>query len=174
MFPLDFGPRLTGFIRLISSQLLMLDEESWWTVCVYRAHFGGALSCWNMVKGNCSAPAHNDVLYSWVKRHIQVGCLGVHKHLAIYSQPYNKFDRGITGSKWNAVCFSISAAGPVMDCRPVQGVPRLSPNNNWDRHQPTCDHDGLSAIGNWWMNEWMNKYISSCWVAKILNHIFLF
>ena len=29
--------------------------------------------------------------------------------------------------------------GPVMDWRPVQGVPRLSPNDSWYRLQPLCN-----------------------------------
>jgi len=34
-------------------------------------------------------------------------------------------------------CLShLSPCGPVMDRRPVQGVPCLSPNDNWDKLQP--------------------------------------
>ena len=34
-------------------------------------------------------------------------------------------------------CLSrLSLCGPVMDWRPVQGVPRLSPNDRWNRLQP--------------------------------------
>jgi len=34
-----------------------------------------------------------------------------------------------------SVCGCLSLCGPVIDWRPVQGVPRLSPNDNWDRLQ---------------------------------------
>jgi len=40
----------------------------------------------------------------------------------------------------------LSLCGPVMDWRPVQGVPRLSPDDRWDRLQPPRDPtDGLSG-----------------------------
>jgi len=43
--------------------------------------------------------------------------------------------------------------GPVMDWRPVQGVPRLSPDDCWDRLQPPRDPtDGLDGIENGWMD----------------------
>jgi len=43
-------------------------------------------------------------------------------------------------------CLSrLSLCGPVMDWRPVQGLPRLSPDDCWDRLQSPCDlTDGLS------------------------------
>jgi len=48
-------------------------------------------------------------------------------------------------------CLSrLSLCGPVMDWLPVQGVPRLSPNDRWDRLQPPCDPtDGLSGYRKW-------------------------
>ena len=37
-------------------------------------------------------------------------------------------------------CLSrLSLCGPVMDWRPVQAVPRLFPDDRWDRLQPRCD-----------------------------------
>ena len=50
------------------------------------------------------------------------------------------------------VCLSrLSLCGPVMDWRTVQGVPRLSPEDCWDRLQPTRDPtEGLS--GRKWMD----------------------
>jgi len=40
--------------------------------------------------------------------------------------------------------------GPVMDWRPVQGVPCLSPDDRWDRLQPPRDlTDGLSGYRKW-------------------------
>jgi len=37
-----------------------------------------------------------------------------------------------------------------MDWRPVRGVPRLSPNDGWDRLQPPCDPTvGLSGYRSW-------------------------
>ena len=48
-------------------------------------------------------------------------------------------------------CLSrLSLCGPVMDWRPVQGVPRLSPDDRWDRLQPPDDPtDGLDGIKKW-------------------------
>ena len=50
-------------------------------------------------------------------------------------------------------CLSrLSLCGPVMDWRPVQGVPRLSPDYRWDRLQPPRDStDGLDGIENGWI-----------------------
>ena len=44
-------------------------------------------------------------------------------------------------------CLShLSLCGPVMDWRPVQGVPRLLPDDRWDRLQPPRDPtNGLSG-----------------------------
>jgi len=40
--------------------------------------------------------------------------------------------------------------GPVMDWRPVRGVPRLPPDDRWDRLQPPRDPtDGLSGYWRW-------------------------
>ena len=52
-------------------------------------------------------------------------------------------------------CLSLlSLCGPVMDWRPVQGVPRLSPDDRWDRLQPPRDPtDGLSGYRKW-MDGW--------------------
>jgi len=48
-------------------------------------------------------------------------------------------------------CLSHSSlCGPVMDWRPVQGVPRFSPDDRWDRLQPPHDPtDGLSGYRKW-------------------------
>ena len=48
-------------------------------------------------------------------------------------------------------CLScLSMCDPVMDWRPVQGVPRLSPDDRWDRLQPPRDPtDGLSGYRRW-------------------------
>ena len=50
-------------------------------------------------------------------------------------------------------CLSrLSLCGPVMDWRPVQGTPRLSPDDCWDRLQPPRDPtDGLDGIENGWI-----------------------
>jgi len=52
-------------------------------------------------------------------------------------------------------CLSrLSWCGPVMDWRPVQGVPRLSPDDRWDRLQyPRDPIDGLSGYKKW-MDGW--------------------
>ena len=64
--------------------------------------------------------------------------------------------------KWNVCmhgCLSrLSLCGPVMDWRPVQGVPSLSPEDCWDRLQPPRDPtDGLS--GRKWMDGWLVNVI---------------
>ena len=41
---------------------------------------------------------------------------------------------------------SVSVDGPVMGWRPVQGEPRLSPNDSWDRLQPRRDPE-LDKVG---------------------------
>jgi len=48
-------------------------------------------------------------------------------------------------------CLSrLSLCGPVMDWRPVQGVPCLSSDDHWDRLQPPHDlTDGLSGYRRW-------------------------
>ena len=52
-------------------------------------------------------------------------------------------------------CLSrLSLCGPVMDWRPVQGAPCLSPDDHWDRFQPLRDPtDGLSGYRKW-MDGW--------------------
>ena len=37
--------------------------------------------------------------------------------------------------------YCLSLCGPVMDWQPLQGEPRLSPNDSWDRLQTPCDPD---------------------------------
>ena len=51
----------------------------------------------------------------------------------------------------------LSLCGPVMDWRPVQGVPRLTPDDRWDRFQPPRGPtDGLSGY-----RKWMNGYLTA-------------
>ena len=59
-------------------------------------------------------------------------------------------------------CLSrLSLCGPVMDWRPVQGVPCLSPDDRWDRLQPPRDPtDGLRMYRK--MNGWMDGWINWC------------
>ena len=62
----------------------------------------------------------------------------------------SKLSLGVSVSV-NGCLSRLSLRGPVMDWRPVQGVPRLSPNDHWDRLQPPRDPtDGLS--GRKWMD----------------------
>ena len=55
-------------------------------------------------------------------------------------------------------CLSrLSLCGPVMDWRPVQGLPRLLPDDRWDRLQPPRDPtDGLGGYRKW-MDGWMDR-----------------
>ena len=54
-------------------------------------------------------------------------------------------------------CLSrLSLCDPVMDWRPVQGEPRLSPNHRWERLQPPRDPtDGLSGYRKWMEMVWI-------------------
>ena len=48
---------------------------------------------------------------------------------------------------------SLSLCGPVMNWRPVQGVPCLLPNGSWDRLQPPCNPKlDEAGIDNGWMD----------------------
>ena len=62
-------------------------------------------------------------------------------------------------SEWERVCgclSHLSLCGPVMDWRPVQGVPRLSLDDRWDRLQPPRDPtDRLRGY-----RKWMDGYIN--------------
>ena len=59
---------------------------------------------------------------------------------------------------YNGCLSRLSLCGPVMDWRSVQGVPRLSPEDCWDRLQPTRDPtEGLS--GRKWMDGCIYTYI---------------
>ena len=53
-------------------------------------------------------------------------------------------------SECERVCGCLSLCGPVMDWQPVQGVPRLSPDDRWDRLQtPRDPTDRLSGYRKW-------------------------
>jgi len=59
----------------------------------------------------------------------------------------------------------LSLCGPVMDWRPVQGEPRLSPDDRWDRLQPPRDPtDGLSRY-----RRRMEVHASPCSDARTLD-----
>ena len=73
-----------------------------------------------------------------------------------------------------SVCGCLSLCGPVMDWRPVQGVPRLLRDDHWDRLQPPCDPtDGLSGyrkMDGWmFLNEYKQVYIT-CPIIKVQQH----
>ena len=54
-------------------------------------------------------------------------------------------------------CLSrLSLCGPVMDWRPVQSVPHLSPNDRWDRLQ----HPRNLTVGLSGYRKWMDGYKS--------------
>jgi len=64
-------------------------------------------------------------------------------------------------SEWGCVS-RLSLCGPVMDWRPVQGVPRFSPNDRWDRLlQPHDLTDGLSGY-----RKWMDGFPESHYINK--------
>ena len=81
-----------------------------------------------------------------------------------------------------SVCGSLSRlslCGPVMDWPPVQGVPRLSPDESWGRLQPPCDPtDEWDGIENGWMDGWMDGWKRCSFIIKgagpqqwVLEHI---
>ena len=45
----------------------------------------------------------------------------------------------------------LSLCGPVMDWRPAQGEPHLSPNDSWDRLQPPRDPKLEAGTETGWM-----------------------
>ena len=59
-----------------------------------------------------------------------------------------------------SVCGCLSLCGPVMDWRPVQGVPCLSPDDRWDRLQPPDRR--IDGIENGWMDYDCNE-LNSNW-----------
>ena len=62
----------------------------------------------------------------------------------------------------------------VMDWRPVQGVPRLSPEDCWDRLQPSRDPtDGLS--GRKWMDGCSHRThcIPCIWTSEVKASVYL-
>ena len=65
-----------------------------------------------------------------------------------------------------SVCLSrLSLCDPVMDWRPVQGVPRLSPDDRWDKAPaPRDPTDGLDGIENGWME--YAQSLSHCSVSQ--------
>ena len=71
----------------------------------------------------------------------------------------------VTRSECERVCDCLprlSLCGPVMDWRPVQGDPRLSPNDSWDKLQPLREPTvGLSGY-----RKWMDGFD---WIMIIMN-----
>ena len=85
------------------------------------------------------------LLYAWVLSGYS-GFLPLSKNMHVRLNGDSKLSLGVSVS----VCLSL--CGPVMDWRPVQGVPRLSPDDRWDRLQtPRYPTDGLDGIENGWM-----------------------
>ena len=83
-------------------------------------------------------------LYAWVLSGYS-GFLPPSKIMHVRLIGDSKLSLGVSVSVCG--CLSpLSLCGPVMDWRPVQGVPRLSPEDCWDRVQPPRDPtDGLSV-----------------------------
>ena len=84
------------------------------------------------------------------------GFLPPSKNMLVRVFDDSKLSLGVSVSV-NGCLSRLSLCGPVMDWRPVQGVPRLSPEDCWDRLQPTCDPtEGLS--GRKWMDGWYERW----------------
>ena len=95
-------------------------------------------------------------VYAWVLSGYS-GFLPPSKNMHVRLIGVSKLSLGVFVSV--CACLScLSLCGPVMDWRPVQGVPHLTPDDSWDRLQPPRDlTDGLSAYRKL-MNEWMDVY----------------
>ena len=96
---------------------------------------GWGLSLWSL---------HVLPVYAWVLSGYS-GFLPPSKNMHVRLIGDSKLSSGVCG------CLSrLSLCGPVMDWRPVQGVPRLLPDDRWDRLQPPRDPtDGLSRYKKW-------------------------
>jgi len=85
------------------------------------------------------------------------GCLPLSKNMHIRLIGVSKI---VLGGECEHVCgclSRLSLCGPVMDWRSVQGVPRLLPDDRWDRLQPPRDPtNGLSCYRSW-TDGWKHK-----------------
>ena len=63
-------------------------------------------------------------------------------------------------------CGRLSLCGPVMDWQPVQGAPRLSPDDRWDRLQPP--RDPTNRLSGY--RKWMDGLPTDCFCLSNLVH----
>jgi len=83
-----------------------------------------------------------------------VGFLPPSKNMHVRVFGVSKLSLGVSVSVHCCVS-RLSLCGPVMDWRPVQGAPRLSPSDSWDRLQPPRDPKiGLSGTIKWMDGLW--------------------
>jgi len=62
--------------------------------------------------------------------------------------------------------------GPVIAWRPVQGVPRLLPDNHWDRLQPPSDPtDRLSGYRKWMDGSLIKTCLCPSFMTNLQRHI---
>ena len=91
-------------------------------------------------------------VYAWVLSGYS-GFLPPSKNMHVRLIGDTKLSLGVSVSMCGCCigCLScLSLCGPVMDWRPVQGIPRLSPDDRWDSLQPPRDStDGLSGYRKW-------------------------
>jgi len=81
-------------------------------------------------------------MYAWILSRYS-GFLPPPKNMHVRLIGDSKLSLGVSLS-WQ--CCRLCLCGPEMNWRPVQGVPRLLPDDRWDRLQPPCDPtDGLSG-----------------------------
>ena len=93
-------------------------------------------------------------VYAWVLSGFS-GFLPPSKNMHVRLIDDSKLSLGVSVIVCGCLC-RLSLCGPVMDWRSVQGVPRLSPEDCWDRLQPPRDPtDGLS--GRKWMDGWFSN-----------------
>jgi len=66
------------------------------------------------------------------KQSITIWTQSIYMHVMLIGD--TKLTLGVSVSMHGCVS-RLSLCGPVMDWRPVQGAPRLSPDDSWDRLQ---------------------------------------
>ena len=109
----------------------------WWLApSPHSERAPGSISSWGLSVGSL----HVLLVYAWVLSGYS-GFLPPSKNMHARLIGYSKLSLGVSVSVCG--CLSrLSLCGPVMDWRPV---PRLSPDDRWDRLQPPRDPtDGLT------------------------------
>ena len=118
---------------------------AWWlALSPHSKKVPGSSPSWGL-----SVCSHVLPVYAWVLSGYS-GFLPLSKNMHVRLIGDSKI---VLRSECEPVCGCVSRlslCGPVMDWRPVQGVPRVSRDDRWDRLQPPRDPtDGLSGYRKW-------------------------